>query len=300
MDQALVEVGRWLRKERYQFVTVTPETHKRVNARATGPAETLRDVFGWNRPFAKHLLPEAILSALASAGALLETPQGLRSGVRFSSLGPYLFAHSSYPTHDVDAVFLGPDTYRFCKALERANTGTGRLVDVGCGTGAGGIVAAKPGQPLVLADISQKALAFARVNAALAELENVEFVQSDALAQIKGPIDSVICNPPYLRDERGRTYRDGGGSFGEALALKIVGQALDRLPLGGRLFLYTGSTMVNGEDTFWRGVKPLLARPGIVSSYEELDPDVFGEELSRTVYAGAERIAVVWLTATVG
>ncbi|MDX2024604.1 MAG: class I SAM-dependent methyltransferase [Deltaproteobacteria bacterium] len=300
MEQALVEVGRWLRQERYQFVTVTPETHKRVNARATPVAQTLRDVFGWNRPFAKELLPVGIVSSLAAAGALLETPQGLRSGVRFSSLGPYLFAHSSYPTHDVDAVFLGPDTYRFCRALERADTGRGRLVDVGCGTGAGGIVAVKPGQALVLSDISTKALAFARVNAALAEVENVEFVQSDGLAQIKGPIDCVICNPPYLRDERRRTYRDGGGSFGEALALKIVGQSLERLPLGGRLCLYTGATMVNGEDTLWRGLQPLLARPGVVSSYEELDPDVFGEELSRPIYAGAERIAVVWLTATVG
>jgi len=33
-------------------------------------------------------------------------------------------------------------------------------------------------------------------------------------------------------------------------------------------------------------------------TYEELDPDVFGEELERGVYTGADRIAAVTLTVT--
>jgi hypothetical protein len=31
--------------------------------------------------------------------------------------------------------------------------------------------------------------------------------------------------------------------------------------------------------------------------YEELDPDVFGEELDRSAYANADRIAAIGLTA---
>jgi release factor glutamine methyltransferase len=36
---------------------------------------------------------------------------------RFSTLNNLLLAHSPYPTTDADAVFFGPDTYRFCKLI---------------------------------------------------------------------------------------------------------------------------------------------------------------------------------------
>jgi hypothetical protein len=42
---------------------------------------------------------------------------------------------------------------------------------------------------------------------------------------------------------------------------------------------------------------PLLHRYAREFSYEEIDPDVFGEELDRSAYAEADRIAVVGLTA---
>jgi hypothetical protein len=41
---------------------------------------------------------------------------------------------------------------------------------------------------------------------------------------------------------------------------------------------------------------PLLQLQTSQFSYEEIDPDVFGEELSRHAYLGADRIAAVGLT----
>lgn len=186
---ALVELGRWLRGTGYRFVTVTPETHRRVLARPPPRTLSLRDIFGWNRPFTERALPTEILALLRAGGALRETTEGYRSAVRFSSLGVQLFAHSSYPTRDVDAVFFGPDTYRFCAALQRMSLEASAIVDVGCGSGVGGIVCSAPGRRLILADISDEALAFASVNAALAGIEDVEIVKSDVLAQVEGAID---------------------------------------------------------------------------------------------------------------
>jgi hypothetical protein len=40
--------------------------------------------------------------------------------------------------------------------------------------------------------------------------------------------------------------------------------------------------------------------PGLQFVYEEIDPDVFGEELDRHAYAHADRIAVVGLTVIKG
>jgi release factor glutamine methyltransferase len=294
---ALLALARALREAGYRFVTVTPETHRRVHGRASPSRSPLRDVFGWSRPFAKGAIPAPMFELLGEAGALLEAGGIYRSAVRFSSLGDALFVHDAYPTTRPDAVFFGPDTYRFCAAIARAQVAAERVVDVGCGTGAGGVVAARHARRVVLADVNERALAFARVNVELAGLTGVEIVTSDVLGGVQGPIDLVVANPPYLRDELRRTYRDGGGELGEALSIRIVREAALRLAPGGTLLLYTGAAVVDGEDLVRRAVLPLLEEAGMHALYEELDPDVFGEELDRPAYAAVERIAAVLVTA---
>ena len=71
-SDALFRLGEALRAEGYAFVTPTPATHGRVNARnAARPAENLRDVFGWSRSFTAGALPPAIASLAESAGVLI-------------------------------------------------------------------------------------------------------------------------------------------------------------------------------------------------------------------------------------
>src|SRR5450432_2231678 len=139
---------------------------------------------------------------------------------------------------------------------------------VGCGSGVGGIALAKRGiglSPVVLADINQEALRLAEVNAELAAVQ-AETVESDVLRGVHGEFDLVIANPPYLRDDAHRIYRDGGGEYGEQLSQRITRESIDRLSTmakGGRLLLYTGAAIVAGEDTFLRSVQSDLSRPGV-------------------------------------
>jgi SAM-dependent methyltransferase len=310
---ALLELARTLVRDGYRFVTPTPETHRRVVARRER-ARDLRDVFGWSLPFAPSLLPPALLALLHQADAVRSVGDDLRARVRFSTLGDgrsdALYVHSAFPTDEVDAVFFGPDTYRFCSFLRRAAPRATTVVDIGCGTGAGGLVAARAAGAtrVVLADVNQRALGFARINAALAaEREHalgqasnaatdrsVEVTHSDVLASIDGELDLIVANPPYMRDEAARAYRDGGGNFGEALSLRIAREALARLAPGGTLLLYTGAAVVAGEDVFRAALAPLLG--DYPHAYEELDPDVFGEELEQPGYQRVERIAAVALS----
>lgn len=302
MEKALVALGRLLRAADYKFVTVTPETHRRVNARAGGaPARSLRDVFGWSRPFSEPVLGRETAAALFASGMFVRGPDGLFSSrVRFSTLGDGLYVHSAYPTVETDAVFFGPDTYRYCAALAREIRSGVRLVDVGCGSGAGALSIAGRAERLVLADINDQALSFARVNATLAGVtDRVEIVNSDILAAVRGSIDVAIANPPYVIDPLLRAYRDGGDGLGTALGLRIVREALSRLSKGGKLVLYSGSPIVDGEDMFLHGAAPILAHAGARWRYEALDPDVFGEELETPAYAGVERIAAVLLCAEI-
>lgn len=294
---ALVELGRELERRGYDFVTVTPATHARVLRRAPSVAADLRDVFGWNLPFAAEVLPPALRELLARAGCIRADGELARSTIRVSTLAGRLFIHSAFPTDEHDAVFFGPDTHRFVAAVLRHAPPAERVVDVGCGTGAAGIALGDRARSLVLADVNERALLFASVNAALAGLAPT-VVRSDVLSGVQGGVDLVIANPPYMRDAGRRAYRDGGGAHGEALGARIVRDALARLRSRGMLVLYTGSAIVRGRDTFLAAVEPLLA--GVDATYEELDPDVFGEELEQPGYEEVERIAAVLLRARVG
>ncbi len=62
--------------------------------------------------------------------------------------------------------------------------------------------------------------------------------------------------------------------------------------------LYTGVALVGKADPFRVAVEPLLQAAGFHWTYEEIDPDVFGEELERPGYEHVDRIAAVWLCAT--
>lgn len=306
---ALLSLGRWLRQQAYEFVTTTPESHRRVNARACkSEAQCLRDVFGWNLPFRKALLPAQVFDLLEAAGGLQRADGMFRSGLRAASIGRLLFWHSSYPTAQSDAVFFGPDTYRFVwlirQALsERHAAPVSSLVDIGCGSGAGGVAAAQlldrsELQRVVLADVNPRALGMARINAALNGVFGAECVQSDVLCGVPETVDLALANPPYLMDPAERVYRNGGGQWGCELALRMTREAMRCLAPGGRLVMYTGSAVVAGQDIFRLNVLPILEAAQASFEYFEIDPDVFGEELDSAAYSSVERIAAVALIAT--
>jgi methylase of polypeptide subunit release factors len=303
-DAALVALGRELLATGYRFTTITPASHWRVNRREeNGLATTLDGVFGWSRPYREGVLSRGMTELLSAAGALDIQGYARRSKVRFSTLGDQLYVHSAFPTDASDAVFFGPDTYRFCRtvgaSLDRpAMGGRCRLIDIGAGAGAGGIYGAAllskaVEVELVLTDINPEALRLCRVNAALNGITRTTTVESDVLKSVDGKFDLIIANPPYLVDRLARMYRHGGGPLGYALSQRIVEEAMPRLAPGGRLILYTGSAIVDGTDQFREALKPALGKQPCTFTYEEIDPDVFGEELGHPPYDRADRIATV-------
>lgn len=297
-ESALLELLAELARSGYHFVTCTPATHARVIARpGKREAADRRDIFGWSLPFEPDLLPNALRERLAAAGLLATEGRHLRSRIRVSSLGRHLLAHSAFPTDRADAVFFGPDSYRFAEFLRAELPRAGkvrRLVDFGAGAGAGAIAAAAllPGARLTLLDRNPLALRIAGVNARHAGL-TVERVEGTTLDAVTGPIDLVIANPPYIADEGGRAYRDGGDLHGARLSLVWALAGARRLEPGGRMLLYTGSAIVDGRDILREHLEAALPGLGCSLRYREIDPDVFGEELERPAYADVERIAVV-------
>jgi len=256
-DKALLELLSRLKACNYQFVAVTPATHSRVLARTPSAAPTLRDIFGWNRIFEEHQLDPALLALLRCSGSLEDVGGKMRSLVRVASLGGELFLHSAFPTTEPDAVFLGPDTYRFARfvcARLPALSSSAWIVDMGSGSGAGGVVVARqaPGARLTLVDVNPAAARLARVNVSFAHVA-AEMRQGN---EIPAGCDLVIANPPYMIDANHRTYRDGGAMYGGEVACAWTEQALRALKPGGTLLLYTGVARPNHFTLHWRQSRP--------------------------------------------
>ena len=297
----------------YRFTAVTPLTHQRVNtSRGLRHGETLRDVFGWNIPFSAQALSPELYSRMARAGMLEEVGSLWRSTLRIASVDGDLFLHSAYPTVGADAVFFGPDTYRFARFMKQSlarrlsSVRAGKLMrvlDIGCGSGAGGVVVARAlaaagiKSAVTMNDINPAALTLTAANAEIAGVA-VTLAAGDALSAVEGDFVLIVCNPPYLDDEGQRSYRHGGAHLGRALGVRIAAEALQRLAPGGQLLFYTGVAMVDGDDPFLAEMAPLLSATRCDWSYEEIDPDVFGEEIERPIYARIDRIAAVGLVAT--
>lgn len=295
-DGALADLLRRLTALDYDFVTVTPATHARILARPDKKrARTLRDIFGWSLPFARETLPADLFALLERAGAIEQAEGGHRSRVRVSRVGAHLFLHSAYPTEEKHAVFLGPDTSRFVRFVaaalgRRRGAPVARLVDMGAGSGAGAICVAAllPGARLTLVDSNPEALRLARINAQAAGVA-VETLAAGSVEAVEGGFDLLIANPPYLMDAGSRAYRDGGGMNGAALALEwaLAGAR------SGDVLLYTGAAIVDGADALRAALEAAMPALGCFLLYEELDPDIFGEELDLPAYRGIERIAAI-------
>lgn len=302
---ALIDLIGLVRATGYGFTTVTPASHARVNARPEAAmAHDLRDVLGWSRPFRPEAIPPECLDAMRRAGVVEPTGEGLRATIRVSSLDGELFLHSAYPPLEEEAVFFGPDTIRFVWAvidhLAGRTAPVRRAVDIGAGSGAAGIAVAKraPEAEVVLVNINPAALRAGAINAGAAGLSNIVPRRSNLLRDVEGNFDLIVSNPPFMIDRRGRTYRHGGGDFGEGLSLAVVEAAAERLAPGGSLVLFTGSVIVKGRDPFHEAALAVCARTGLTAEYRECDPEAYGEELDDPAYACADRIALVVLAAT--
>lgn len=299
--QTLTALLAALRARNFGFITPTPATHARVVARESKKqARDLRDVFGWSLPFAQDLIDPELLQLMQAADIIEPSSELLKSRVRVSTAQNTLFLHSAYPTNQADAVFFGPDSYRFADFLEEALMALppgGSVVDIGAGAGIGALTAARAmkAEHVTLTDINPAALELARANLAFAGVRNADFIECDALTGVERDVNVMIANPPYIADPAHRAYRDGGDLHGGAVSIRWAKEAAQRLKSRGLFVLYTGAAVIDGEHVIRA---PLIeALEGFEILYGEIDPDVFGEELERDDYADVERIAAIGVVA---
>ncbi|MDW7658729.1 MAG: class I SAM-dependent methyltransferase [Bacillota bacterium] len=102
----------------------------------------------------------------------------------------------------------------------------GRILDLGCGYGAIGIILKRlcPALSVVLCDINERAVSLARRNSKLNQVRFIDIVRSDGFEEIEGSFDLILTNPP-IRAGKQTVYRffsDAAGRLNPEGSLYVV------------------------------------------------------------------------------
>lgn len=163
-----------------------------------------------------------------------------------------------------------------------------RALDLGTGCGIQALLVARHAGSVVATDISERALAYAELNAQLNGVASIDFRRGSMFEPVAGEtFDLIVSNPPFVITPRvdgvpEYEYRDGG-LVGDALVEQFVRRVPEFLAPGG-----SAQLLGNWES---RGGQPeLTGRAGLdrLASWVADDLDLWvvqREELSPLAYA---------------
>ena len=140
---------------------------------------------------------------------------------------------------------------------------THHVLDLCTGNGSLAVIAAMayPEVEVDASDISDDALAVARINVDKHKLaKRIRLMKSDLLADVGGPYDLIVCNPPYVNTQSmsalPQEYRHepalalAGGDDGMDLVRRILKDAPTRMSNIGVLVLEIGNERPHFEHVF--------------------------------------------------
>jgi release factor glutamine methyltransferase len=127
------------------------------------------------------------------------------------------------------------------------------VLDVGCGSGLLGLVAAKTAERVLSVDINPAALECTLENGRLNGASNLEIRRSDLFSNISESFDIIIFNPPYLPTEvdepiDGSSLAWDGGPSGREVIDRFLPDAPEHVNDGGKIYLL-GSSLSDYEKT---------------------------------------------------
>jgi SAM-dependent methyltransferase len=98
-----------------------------------------------------------------------------------------------------------------------------RALDIGCGCGFQALLLALHARTVVATDVNRRALEFARLNAELNGVENIDWRHGDGLEPVRGErFDLVVSNPPYVIAPRPRFLFRESPAPGDAFCEQLV------------------------------------------------------------------------------
>lgn len=165
------------------------------------------------------------------------------------------------------------DSHLLAESVREETRPGAAMLDVCTGSGLLAVTAAAAGARATAVDVSRRAVACARINAALNGVR-VRGLRGSLLEPVAGErFDVIASNPPYVPCESERLPDRGpqraweGGLDGRVLLDRLIAEAPGHLHPGGCLII-TQSTVIGEQDTLTRmaeaGLEPevTVRRPG--------------------------------------
>lgn len=184
------------------------------------------------RAHAEDALGDGFAAGLALRA--LNDDDGVRATLRIIP-HDVLFVASDLPSLDLpDAHVAAAHAPSLTLARLTVRRRVGRALDVGTGNGIQALLLAQHADHVVATDVSERALRFTELNAALNGRTNIETRPGSWLAPVAGErFDAIVCSPPYvISPGSGLLYRDGDVR-GDVLSELLVRDIPAHLEEGG-------------------------------------------------------------------
>jgi SAM-dependent methyltransferase len=222
---------------------------------APTPLNTLIKLFSLDRVVsetdARGAIAPLSLDGVIAAGLLERREGGVSARVGLSTHGDLLLTHDRTdeatgqmrPDHvlgtNAPAVTLDNLTVR--REVRSA-------LDVGCGGGVQSLLVARHAERVTAVDKNPRALAFARFNARMNKVANVEWLEGDLFSPVAGRrFDLVVCNPPYVISPDSRYIFMDSGRPADAMCEEVVRSAPGYLEEGGFATILCNWALQKGE-----------------------------------------------------
>jgi SAM-dependent methyltransferase len=219
--------------------------------RMSEPAAVAARVFLLHDPVELDEAREALgdLAPLRAAGFVEDGDGGIVSRVHLALAGGVL-CFGDLPGLGGDAVMpICGATLELVRAVLPGSP-VDRALDLGCGAAPVGLLLARAARRVVATDINPRAALFARLNAAINGVENLEVRVGDLYEPVQGErFDRVAAHPPFVARPAGARASTfvHGGTRGDELPLRVLAGASEHLAPGGRAVVLGDWPVVDGD-----------------------------------------------------
>ena len=202
------------------------------------------------REVAETVVPAEMLSLLERTGLVAEREGGMAALAMLLPVEGFLVAadHPAAIDRQESELVLWPNpTSKFLAkfAVRRHSRAT---LDLGTGSGILSLGAARHSDTVVATDLNARAVEFARFNAWLNGVENIEVVVGDCFAPVEGRMfDLILSNPPFfITPQSDYMFCDNSMEL-DGLCRRLVKEAPQYLNEGGFLQMLCEWAQVAGQ-----------------------------------------------------
>lgn len=192
-----------------------------------------------------EIIGEDCFQILSSIGIIIPRGDLFASRVDIYCVNEFFIATDHrYMIYEEDNIQENPVMYIGMDSLGLVHTVPKYLsestLDLCTGSGIQAITASCFSKKVIGIDINPRAIRFARFNAQLNGVSNVQFIEGNLYAPIdQQNFDTILSNPPFVPSpDHNLDFRDGGNN-GEKILEAIISNANFHLSKFGRLFIVT-------------------------------------------------------------